>query len=420
MNAPTNPTPETARNSSVPLAAICLVILLALTLLSLLPDVLGRQSANSVVTDTSLAKEGLLKEIAHYEFLLEGNVCGSFEQNRIVQPVIKMPNPVEGSDPSTNDGSSTQNVNLKPKTPLEETGVTPPKDPQDLRLPLPQDTEVVDQERPDLLQELIDQATVLVISQEQVGRKIETRIGSGFFVNATDILTNHHVVKESAGTVPIYVGNRTMEKIQEVEVVALSQTDDIGKRDLALLRLPEPVAQTTFPFTRDLKRLQNVIAAGYPFVVMNTDARFLQLKSDLEAAQQQADLPFNVPTFGRIMARQPRTDDLEIILHRASISPGNSGGPLLDECGRLTGINTFFRPDSEKGDRIFYALGASDAVEFLSELGVEVPVIEGECVTSAASETPSGLTPDPVEIEKTNQNRLPGAVPPNQEGAADK
>ncbi|MFK8035299.1 MAG: trypsin-like peptidase domain-containing protein [Hyphomicrobiales bacterium] len=365
--------------------AICALILLVILLGSLIPGVLGR------VSDTRVAKNDLLEqtlrdEIAGYEALLDRGVClvdpiKGGQRQPIILPGGTLPDlPVSRPD-GTLDPLSDDQVQRTPD-------LSPPLDPRETLLPSGPDAN--DENLVNLLQDLIDGAVILVISQSAEGNKIKTNIGSGTFVNETDILTNRHVIEDSIGVSQIYIGNRELGRLYPVEVIASSESFKIGEPDFALLRVAEPVAPKIITFSDNLGRLQNVIAAGFPYVVMQTDPAFERLKRNLNSAVNGAQIPEIVPTFGRVMARQQRTTDLSIILHRASISPGNSGGPLLDECGRLTGVNTFVNPDTEDGgDRIFYALSASSAEAFLVENGVEVTRASGQCVLQPAQDEPT-------------------------------
>ena len=62
-----------------------------------------------------------------------------------------------------------------------------------------------------------------------------------------------------------------------------------------------------------------------------------------------------------------------MIAHSADISPGSSGGPLVNECGDLVGINTFIT-DGGGGAAGKFAISAGVAQAFLSQNGVSVPV----------------------------------------------
>ena len=53
----------------------------------------------------------------------------------------------------------------------------------------------------------------------------------------------------------------------------------------------------------------------------------------------------------------------------ASIAKGNSGGPLVDGCGRVVGINTFINVDQSQSSKINYAIRSQVIATFLQAAG---------------------------------------------------
>ena len=392
-----------------------LTVLILVGLFSIISGVLTKGSDFDTQSATTAYRDLIELEIQAYEDLLKLQTCEALPTNTLDDPtripqIVPIVPPVKQTELSPDDSSDPDvKAQQSPVAPI-----LPPLDPG--KTPLPEVAEETEGEEtenaPSSLQDLIDQATVLVILQTRDDTKVSTVIGSGFFVSPTEIVTNRHVIEEAIDTSPIYIGSRALGRIHQVEIVATSPGQEFGQRDLALLRLPEPVGASPVTFTSNLQRLQNVIAAGYPFLVMETDPRFIALRNNLQAALSEANMPFNVPTLGRVMAVQPGPAELEIVLHRAIISPGNSGGPLLDECGRLVGVNTFLTPNDAPGDAIFYALGAGDTANFLSENGVDVATSDGACVVGG---TPAPEVPQEGEAGLAADDQPPADDPAQEE-----
>ncbi|WP_233997164.1 S1 family peptidase [Porphyrobacter sp. HT-58-2] len=203
---------------------------------------------------------------------------------------------------------------------------------------------------------------VVIIGSED-GQPVPVSHGTGFAVSPTRIVTNAHVVREVLQDDTLRIGIVPPEGAGGAfgRVVAVSPRNDLALLEIAkgALRLP-PLALAGGPGAN----LGEVAAVGYP---MNVDlAQGLDL-SDIFRAQPP------VKSRGFLSGERP-SRQFDTILHTAPIARGNSGGPLLDPCGRVIGVNSF-SADSNSGEAEFYfAVSLRELLPFLRTNGVE-PVV---------------------------------------------
>ncbi len=239
--------------------------------------------------------------------------------------------------------------------------------------------------------ELLDQATVLVLGPLANGQGVGT--GTGFVVAPGVIVTNAHVVS-NLDPARVYVVNRRLGRPFTAQVAAQTPDPQPGRPDFALLRLPaDAPALAPLGLTRVASRLDPVIAAGFPQAIMQTDANFRAL---LDGNTQA--IPELAVTDGLVSAVQALPSGLTVMPHTAAISRGNSGGPLVDRCGRVVGVNTFGFFNAEQGERVSYAQKTEAVLAFLSANGVAVADIAGACQPApvAAPGAPAAPTPAPA------------------------
>ena len=72
-------------------------------------------------------------------------------------------------------------------------------------------------------------------------------------------------------------------------------------------------------------------------VVMGSDPAFVQWLNNPNAADPKKKPFVDTQILSTV---QTENDGVEWLYHTATIDKGNSGGPLLDDCGFLVGINT--------------------------------------------------------------------------------
>lgn len=188
--------------------------------------------------------------------------------------------------------------------------------------------------------------------------------GTGFVVQGDRILTNAHVVEEvlqlpglTLGIVPPQGGEAVPGRI-----VSYSP-----KNDLALIEATKPMHLPALALASALPQDSTLVSAvGYP---MNVDKAQGLSVADVLRPQPP------VKSQGYISGARP-TRDFDTLLHTAPIARGNSGGPLLDNCGRVVGANSFGTDSSGADAEFFFAVSTREILPFLRANGVE-PVVNG-------------------------------------------
>jgi hypothetical protein len=200
-------------------------------------------------------------------------------------------------------------------------------------------------------------AVVTVTAQDEDGGKIAT--GSGFFIEPDTVVTNVHVI---AGAADLYV---TLSDKRRIKVSAVRATD--SKRDLALLRCtvtPAPPSLSLAPGSEKLETGETVVAAGSP----------LGLEGSITSG---------------IVSAVREEDGIRVVQVTAPISPGSSGGPLLNARGEVIGVNSF---TASRGQNVNFAYASSHIADLLSGK-TEKP---GTDTASAGKEIPADPNRDTI------------------------
>lgn len=187
--------------------------------------------------------------------------------------------------------------------------------------------------------------------------------GSGFAVTPTMIVTNAHVIREAVldDTLRIGIVPSEGDAGTFATLVAVSPRNDLALLQVTDGSLRLPPLTLAGGVSGDMGE---VSAVGYP---MNVDlAQGLEMR-DIFRAQPP------VKSRGFLSGERP-SRQFDTILHTAPIARGNSGGPLLDGCGRVLGVNSF-GADSDGSDAEFYfAVSLRELMPFLRENEAEVTV----------------------------------------------
>jgi S1-C subfamily serine protease len=185
------------------------------------------------------------------------------------------------------------------------------------------------------------------VPQGPVVAQPETRpagSGTGFFIGSDLVVTNHHVID---GCKEIRIRKRGAE-ISRARIVAANRGDD-----LAALK----TAENSEHFLRlrvgvPIRAAESVVVFGYPLS--------LALSS------------LGNTTLGNVTALTGMRDDSRYIQISAPIQPGNSGGPVLDDAGRLMAVITgtldplrLARVTGDIPQNVNFAIRVSTVVNFL-------------------------------------------------------
>jgi hypothetical protein len=152
---------------------------------------------------------------------------------------------------------------------------------------------------------------------------VTPNLGTGFAIAPTILATNFHVIANPDRTVPAASTIRVIQGTRGWQVARVIWSDQ--SIDLALLEVPELHAVPLPIAVAPLERLQRVVAVGYPG---SADRPF--------AGQADGGPTTTDGSIGRLIST-PRREEIQ---HGAHVAAGNSGGPLIDVCGRVVGINT--------------------------------------------------------------------------------
>ena len=182
--------------------------------------------------------------------------------------------------------------------------------------------------------------------------------GSGFAVAPNKVLTNAHVVELLRTEKNLVVGIIPSEGKRSYggKLIAYSPGND-----LALIELKEGTLPVATFFSGALTDGQHVTAIGYPAAVDR--AQGLNLKEIIQPLSP-------VKTSGTVSTGRA-SHGFDTVLHTAPMAQGNSGGPLVDDCGRVIGVNSFGSQAESDADAEFgFAVSNREIASFLRQADV--------------------------------------------------
>ena len=226
-------------------------------------------------------------------------------------------------------------------------------------------------------------------------------LGSGVVVGRGDggvyVATNYHVIANgSADGIRVLAPARQRGSEDEegrpevIEREAEYRRSDTGRgKDIAILFVPGLDRPAVVLLDDQLNPDAEVRALGYP-------------GNDMALWRRIQPRPWI--TDGRVSALERESitsggSAVDQIAHTADLNQGMSGGPLVDNCGRLVGLNAAFLSGANGAN---IAIGVADVRRLAKELGAEIKTDGGACGPE--------VRPDPHENEEQDQP-APSALP---------
>ena len=201
--------------------------------------------------------------------------------------------------------------------------------------------------------------------------------GSGFAVTPTEIVTNYHVVE-------LYAQYASSAEQAVLAVVPSHGTQPLQARlkiydsskDLAILEIVGGTMEPMTLYSGAPELGRRYTALGFP---SNVDLAASRDEDELFDATVTPRSP--IRTGGDISEARP-VRGIDAYVHDADIAGGNSGGPLVDQCGRVIGVNEAVASASESDSASSFAISYRELSRFLRRAEVRFQSDGSACVTS--------------------------------------
>jgi len=234
--------------------------------------------------------------------------------------------------------------------------------------------------------------------------------GSGFFIsNDGYLVTNHHVVDGAAEVIAVW-----QDKAYMMDVVAVNK-----KMDLALLR------PTMRPKSKDGTYVYNrVKPPQFPFIGFDDGVEFgvgdtVYVIGYPKIYLQGLEVKVTKGIVSSLSGFKGRQDNFQM---DAAIQGGNSGGPVVNETGRLVGVSV---ASLIGGENVNYAIKLSEVKKFIAgrvKLSVlpQMPRNRGAMLKKVVSATAlilnyeDGSKPIPYDTETKDEKAANEAYAKNQ------
>jgi len=194
-------------------------------------------------------------------------------------------------------------------------------------------------------------------------------LGSGVIVTPNGLIaTNYHVIQDATGA---QVQLRNGDIYDDVTVIDVDE-----RKDLALIKIKASnLPAVTLANSDDLKVGAVAHVIGAPRGLEGT------LSSGIISGVRRAE------------EISPALSGFRLLQFTAPISPGNSGGPILDESGRLIGVVRAYKPD---GQNLNFGVPANYLVGMMGA----ATSAAGKTLGKMPSKPAASLAPRPAAVKR--------------------
>lgn len=216
------------------------------------------------------------------------------------------------------------------------------------------------------LSELVKEVKPSVARVQSLDEKGKPRgHGSGFIVDSSGIIcTNYHVIEGAKGITISFPGDPSKGEFKSAGYIAI-----YPKKDMALIKIePKDKKLRALPLADKVpSQGEAVVAFGAPLGYNDTVTDGI-----ISAVRTGKELTAMMSGGGRDgygkdgLGYELNTTWLQT---NAPISPGNSGGPLVNTKGEVVGMNSFV---STRGQNLNFSLSIKHVIKFIADSGKNV------------------------------------------------
>lgn len=254
--------------------------------------------------------------------------------------------------------------------------------------------------------------------------------GTGFLIGTEEegaqyVITNHHVVypldeayfetqeqyEAEEAAVWDYLNLSSSDKEFKVKIRIVLKRDsyvdaeiiqDSLAADFAILKLEKPIYGDRKPLTLvdsdTVQPTSDVYALGFPAIVqaMQDDQLFTS-----------SDVTITKGTVSKVAESVLINSPIPCINHSATITSGNSGGPLVDANGNVVGVNRH----TDGSGTYFYSVQIKEISELLDMEGIDYMKADAAVTDGGSEDTPEVVTteeptPEPTEAPAADNSAL--------------